>query len=1194
MPLDAADVKIVWAPQPGPQHALVTCPFKEIFFGGSRGGGKTDGILGKWASKSWRYGSAFNGIFFRKEMPQADDLVERAKEIYIPIGAEWREQPRMFRMPGGGRVRFRPLENVTDAEKYQGQNLCVAVGTLIVMADGSRRPIEDVGVDEYVATLEGPHRVLARTQPYLAPCVQAQVWNSNGVSMGFQTHPIWHPVLTIAGISRGACEAEDQDRLGIASIAEPISSHTPLIRRIARRLRLGGAARFGEAAEPPRNAGREIPAWFACSEDAQTDCKASSDGTQVSQPPGVWSVPVALHAQTVLSSKIQSRRFLGASSQSRAPDRFWQLCSAPSRAMRTIPTGLKRLVGCVQRYLDLLGATEHARACALLSWRTIPSFPSGCPSGSHSYGGPFRGAGGSALGGTPLPPGAAGLFRNAHQDASGTTRTRSQISEPSWVHPYSGEARHLDEAVTFGKMECRRVGDAWVTDLCVEGANHYISDTGLINKNTDAAVEEAGNYADPKPIDMLFGALRSKAGVPVQLILTANPGGVGQTWIKYRYIDPAPRGMVPLVRKLPNGAEHRYIYIPSKVQDNKILLEHDPDYINRLYLVGSPELVRAWLDGDWSVVAGAFFPEFSIDRHVIAPLSLPAYWQKFRSFDWGSAHPFVVHWWAVSDGELAEFPRGAMICYREWYGAKQDASGNTVPNTGLRLTAEEIADGILKREASDITGTRVMGGVADPSIFSEDGGPSHADRMAARKVFFRAGDNARVARLGAMGGWDQLRARLKGDGERPAIYFFSTCRDTIRTLPAMQHDKSNAEDIDTDAEDHAVDSCFVAGTIIQTARGGVPIESVQVGELAMTRVGYCPVSAVFSNGVRPVFDVSLSNGEHLRGTGNHPIWCEAKGFISLQSLRYGDMMRPCPNLSSSSARPSKSFLAFVITCVATTFSIAASGFIARSGRTTMGDLLEALISTTKIWIRRTISRIIWSVLPLPSMSLTTAGCEPENREPFLPSTRVLRLLNGTVHLQASRGIAGTGSLIAKVRSTVAFLFAAANVAKSSKGSLVRISSAQMPADPHGGVARGETTCHETVSVAAARSSVTNTAPNATVRRNVLGEVNTLAFLQPIFAITAALSLRPKTRARSGAPTVVGEPTIAGKRRVYNLSVEGAEEYFANGVLVHNCRYAAMSRPYTAPLPASADDTERDGYARSWRPNKKRRGSSMAA
>jgi len=305
---------------------------------------------------------------------------------------------------------------------------------------------------------------------------------------------------------------------------------------------------------------------------------------------------------------------------------------------------------------------------------------------------------------------------------------------------------------------------------------------------------------------MLFGALRSRAGVPVQLLLTANPGGPGQAWIKHRYIDPAPLGMHVLTRTLPNGSMHKYVYIPSRVQDNQLLLRNDPRYIDRLYLVGSPNLVKAWLDGDWSVVMGAFFPEFSTDKHVIPPQELPLYWHRFRSFDWGSARPFAVHWWAVSDGELPKFPKGALVCYREWYGAQQDQQGNTIPNSGLRLTAEEVADGILKREEHDLTGPRTMTGVADPSIFAADGGPSIADRMSQRKVYFREADNQRVGKLGALGGWDQLRARLKGDGEKPAIYFFSTARDIIRTLPIQQHDENRPEDLDTDGEDHGVDS----------------------------------------------------------------------------------------------------------------------------------------------------------------------------------------------------------------------------------------------------------------------------------------------------------------------------------------------------------------------------------------------------
>jgi hypothetical protein len=274
--------------------------------------------------------------------------------------------------------------------------------------------------------------------------------------------------------------------------------------------------------------------------------------------------------------------------------------------------------------------------------------------------------------------------------------------------------------------------------------------------------------------------------------LTGNPGGAGHHWVKQRYVDPAPLGWK--VIRDATGLER--IYIPSRVADNVYLGQ---DYVQRLKASGSPELVRAWLEGDWSVVSGAFFPEFSLARHVIAPRTLPDHWVRFRSFDWGSARPFACHWWAVSDGSLSDIARGCLVNYREWYGMKPGE-----PNVGLRLTADQVADGIADRERDD---PGAIVGVADPAMFAEDGGPSLAQRMTLRGVSFRPADNKRVPQRGAMGGWDQLRARLVGDGDgNPMVLFFSTCRDIIRTLPALQHDDQRPEDLDSDMEDHAADS----------------------------------------------------------------------------------------------------------------------------------------------------------------------------------------------------------------------------------------------------------------------------------------------------------------------------------------------------------------------------------------------------
>jgi hypothetical protein len=99
-------------------------------------------------------------------------------------------------------------------------------------------------------------------------------------------------------------------------------------------------------------------------------------------------------------------------------------------------------------------------------------------------------------------------------------------------------------------------------------------------------------------------------------------------------------------------------------------------------------------------------------------------------------------------------------------------------------------------------------GVLDPAAFASDGGPSIAHRLtvgSGGKVHFRPADNS-VPGRGAMGGWDQVRSHLIGDAEgRAMMVFFSTCRDAIRTLPALQHDPARPEDVDTNGEDHAAD-----------------------------------------------------------------------------------------------------------------------------------------------------------------------------------------------------------------------------------------------------------------------------------------------------------------------------------------------------------------------------------------------------
>lgn len=319
---------------------------------------------------------------------------------------------------------------------------------------------------------------------------------------------------------------------------------------------------------------------------------------------------------------------------------------------------------------------------------------------------------------------------------------------------------------------------------------------------TRVYIEEVTNFPSSSPINRLRATLRSGAGVPVGMRLTGNPGGPGHNWVKARYIDPAPEGYkiiaeyddVVIDGELKTVMLER-VFIPSKLGDNMLLLRNDPTYVLRLRQSGSEALVKAWLEGNWDIVDGAYFAEFDEELHV-KPRDwiryAPPQTVRFRSFDWGSAKPFSVGWWAIADGtwprsdDFNPLPFGAIFRYREWYGA----SG---PNKGLHMTADKVAEEILRMEGDE----RVRYAIADPAIFIRNGGPSIAESMAGCR--WRRADNKRIP------GWEQVRQRLVGENGAPLMYFADNCEDTIRTLPVLQHDEDNTEDLDTDGEDHAAD-----------------------------------------------------------------------------------------------------------------------------------------------------------------------------------------------------------------------------------------------------------------------------------------------------------------------------------------------------------------------------------------------------
>lgn len=336
--------------------------------------------------------------------------------------------------------------------------------------------------------------------------------------------------------------------------------------------------------------------------------------------------------------------------------------------------------------------------------------------------------------------------------------------------------------------------------------------------------EEATNWPTSRPIDMLRATLRSAQGVPTQLILTANPGGPGHNWVKTRFITPARNGY-QLITDLESGLNR--VFIPSKLSDNKILVEHDPTYQARLKQTGHAAQVKAWLEGDWDIVAGGFFDDvFRANKHILRPMALPDDWQLMLSFDWGFSAPASLGVWARVTSDPSKFweklgkrlPRGSLIRIRELYTVQKDDQGFVKPNVGMKLTNEELGSAIA-RKIKALKYPRMA--VADPSIFSEQGGPSTYDRMKAGarqesyNLILSKADNNRQA------GWSRMRELLQNAAqdipEREGMWIFDTCEDWLRTVPVLQADRLNPDDVDTDTEDHAADdsryACMVRSRV---------------------------------------------------------------------------------------------------------------------------------------------------------------------------------------------------------------------------------------------------------------------------------------------------------------------------------------------------------------------------------------------
>ena len=254
---------------------------------------------------------------------------------------------------------------------------------------------------------------------------------------------------------------------------------------------------------------------------------------------------------------------------------------------------------------------------------------------------------------------------------------------------------------------------------------------------------------------------------------TANPGGVGAHWVKKRYIEPSDPdksflGHDGLTRK----------FIPARLEDNPFLAT-DGRYEQMLKAL-PPTQRKQLLEGNWDVNEGAAFTEFNIEEHVIPPFQIPMHWERVKGIDYGYASESACIWAAIDPSD------STLIIYRELY-----RKGLTGHELGAIITEMEISDPFSVQ------------GVLDTAAWSRTGttGPTVGESLVRQGHKLRRADKNRIQ--GKIQIHEYLRLQPSG---RPRLQIFSSCPSLIRELQGIPLDKSNPEDVDTHAPDHAYDA----------------------------------------------------------------------------------------------------------------------------------------------------------------------------------------------------------------------------------------------------------------------------------------------------------------------------------------------------------------------------------------------------
>jgi phage terminase large subunit-like protein len=331
--------------------------------------------------------------------------------------------------------------------------------------------------------------------------------------------------------------------------------------------------------------------------------------------------------------------------------------------------------------------------------------------------------------------------------------------------------------------------------------------------------------------------------------------------------------------------------------------------------------------------------------------------------------------------------------------------------------------------------------------------------------------------------------------------------------------------------------CLVGSTLVTMGDGALkPLSEVVFGDFVQTRKGARKVlSSRITNSSAQLFQLKLLGGRNIIGTAEHPVFIDRRGYVPLSQIGRGELC--VISASSWTGEPTTSEKR------ATTRP--RSACIAKSGVPRTGSSPKDSTFTIRTRTSSTTASRIWNFCRSRITRAITAAkisTPSKKRRESGPLLRDLETWQSGLR-RICRASFAAGSITVPLRRLLDTVPLHASSAPGPLHSMARTGSASGAAsniEPH----------EEFRSIA--RSDATRWRPQTAPHRELSGKLN---------AQSAELQSQPTAltldSAADSVPLLFTGSVVSVERlhilsAVYDLTVEGEHEFFANGILVHNC------------------------------------------